>query len=78
MLLNAIRHKQICNKAVYTYPSTIKFAPECFVTQEMCNEAADNYLFLLDSIPDWYKTREICDRAVFDDAFLIVIALITI
>ena len=46
----------MCDKAVYTYPSTIKFAPECFMTQEMCNKAVDSYLFPLDSIPDWYKT----------------------
>ena len=68
----------MCDKAVYTYPSTIKFAPECFMTQEMCNKAVDSYLFPLDSIPDWYKTWEMFDRAVSDDAFLIVIALINI
>ena len=66
------------DKAVYTYPSTIKFARECFMTQEMCNKAVDSYLFPLDSIPDWYKTWEMFDRAVSDDAFLIVIALINI
>ena len=68
----------MCDKAVYTYPSTIKFAPECFMTQEMCNKAVDSYLFPLDSIPDWYKTWEMFDRAVSDDAFLIVIALLNI
>ena len=68
----------MCDKAVYTYPSTITFAPECFMTQEMCNKAVDSYLFPLDSIPDWYKTWEMFDRAVSDDAFLIVIALINI
>ena len=29
----------MCDKAVNTYPSTIKFFPECFMTQEMCVKA---------------------------------------
>ena len=27
----------MCDKAVDTYPSTIKFVPECVMTQEMCD-----------------------------------------
>ena len=30
------RTQTMCDKAVDTYPSTIKFVPECFMTQEMC------------------------------------------
>ena len=29
------------DKAVNTYPSTVKFVPECFMTQEMCNKAVN-------------------------------------
>ena len=60
----------MCDKAVDTYPSTKKFVPECFNTQEVCNKAVDSYFSLFDSISGWYKTKEICNRAVFDDPFL--------
>ena len=30
--------KAMCDKAVDTYPSTIKFVPECFMTQKMCGK----------------------------------------
>ena len=33
--------QKICDKAVNTYPSTIKFVPECFMTQEMCDKAVN-------------------------------------
>ena len=29
----------MCDKAVNTYHSTIKFVPECYKTQEMCDQA---------------------------------------
>ena len=31
----------MCDKAVNTYPSTIKFVTECFMTQEMCDKAVN-------------------------------------
>ena len=46
----------MCDKAVDAYPSTIKFVPKCFVTQEMCEKAVDKCFFVFDSIPDQYKT----------------------
>ena len=52
----------MCEKAVDSYPSTIKFVPECIMTQEMCNKAANRYYFVFNSIPDRYKTQEICDK----------------
>ena len=61
-----------CDKAVNTYPSTIKFVPKCFMTQEMCDKTINRCFFVFNSIPDWYKTQEICDRVVFEDLFLIV------
>ena len=47
LFLNATRHKKMCDKAVSTYPSTIKFVPECFMTQEMCNKAVNRYFLYL-------------------------------
>ena len=38
----------MCDKAVDTYPSTIKFVPECFVTQKMCDQVLI-YIFCV-----WY------------------------
>ena len=37
---------------VITYSSTIKFVPECFITQEMCHEEVNRCLFVFDYIPD--------------------------
>ena len=34
------------------YPSTTKFVPECFMTQEMCNKAVNRCFFVFDFIPD--------------------------
>ena len=31
------------DKAVDTYPSAIKFIPECRKTQEMCNKAVNRF-----------------------------------
>ena len=48
LFLNSIRLKTMCNKAVDTYPSTIKFVPECYKAQEMCHEAVNRcFLYLI-------------------------------
>ena len=60
----------MCDKAVNTHPSTIKFVSECFMTRGMCNKAI-NVFFVFDST-DRYKTQEMCDRVVSRDSFLIV------
>ena len=58
----------MCNKAINTYPSTIKFVPECLMTQEMCDKAVNRcFLYLI-----WYKSHEMCDRGVSEDYFSIV------
>ena len=68
--------QKMCDKAVDTYPSAIKFVSECFMTQEMCDdEAVDRCFCVFDSIPDWYKTQEMCDRVVSEDPFLTVYLL---
>ena len=36
----------MCDKVVGTYPSTIKFVPEYFMTQEMCGKAVNRCFFL--------------------------------
>ena len=60
----------MCDKAVNTHPSTIKFVSECFMTRGMCNKAI-NVFFVFDST-DRYKTQVMCDRVVSRDSFLIV------
>ena len=42
----------MCDKAVYTYPSTIKFVPKCVITQEMCGKAVYYCLVALKFVPD--------------------------
>ena len=42
----------MCDKAVDTCPSTIKFFPECIMTQERCNKGVNRSLFVFVSIPD--------------------------
>ena len=48
------------DKAVSTFPSTIKFVLDQLKTQEMCDKAVDTCPFVLDSVRDWYMTQEIC------------------
>ena len=49
----------MCDKAVDTHLTTIKYVPECSKDHEMCNNALHR-CFLFDSIPGQYKTEEIC------------------
>ena len=60
------------DKAVIASPSTIKFVPERFMTEEMCEKAVNRCFFILDSIPDWYKPQETCGRVASEDLFLTV------
>ena len=53
-------------KAVDKYPSTIKFVPDHYTTQEMCIIAVNTCSFVFNSVPDQYKTQEMCDKAVDD------------
>ena len=46
----------MCDKAVDTHPSTIKFVPECYKTQELCHKVDNRCFFVFGSIPDQYKT----------------------
>ena len=49
------------DKTVSTYLSTIKFVPECFMTQEMRDKAVNRCRFVFSSMPDQHKSREMCD-----------------
>ena len=60
LILNTIRLK-ICDKSVNTYSFTIKFVPECFMTQEICDKVVNRKF---DSIPNQYKTKKMYDRVV--------------
>ena len=52
------------HKAFDTYPSTIKFVPECYKTQEICHTAVHRCFFVFGFIPDKYKIQDICNLAV--------------
>ena len=57
MFLNAVtRLKQMCVKAVDTYPSTIEYIPDQFMIQEMCDKAIDKCPFVFESVPNQYRT----------------------
>ena len=64
MFLNAIRLQKIYDKAVDSYPSTIKFVPKCYKTKEMCHRPVNRCIFVFDFTPDKYKTRKICNLAL--------------
>ena len=42
---------KMCDKAVDTHPTTIKYIPECYKTQDMCYKAVHRCFLLFDSIP---------------------------
>ena len=46
------------DKAVYTFPSTLKFLPECYKAKEMCHRAVHSCFFVFDVILDKYQTEE--------------------
>ena len=62
----------MCDRDVDTYPSTIKFVPECHKIQEMYNKAVNRCFFVFNSISYQYKTQEMCDSVLSEDPFLIV------
>ena len=49
----------MCNKAVNTPPSAIKFIKYV--------KAVNTYPFVFDSVPDQYKTKEMCHNTVSND-----------
>ena len=61
-----------CDKALDTYPSTVRFFPESFMTQEMCDRAVIIWFFVFDSILDCCKTQEMCDRVASEDPPFVV------
>ena len=47
-----IRLIKMCNKAVDDNPSTIKYVPDIYKTQEMSDKAVDEYSITLEFAPD--------------------------
>ena len=48
----------MCNEAIDTYPSEIKFVLECYKTTKRGNTVVDKFHFVFDSVRDWYKTQQ--------------------
>ena len=61
----------MCNKAVGTYPSAIKFVPEYYKSHEICDKAVDTCPFDIDSVPDQYVSQTMCDTAVFKETYML-------
>ena len=57
----------MCDKAVNTYPSTIRFVPEYLMTQEMCDKAVNRCFFVFVSIPNQYKPQEMYSSIICED-----------
>ena len=36
----------MCDKAVDTHPTILKFVPDCYKTQEICDKAVNRWFFL--------------------------------
>ena len=45
----------MCNKAVNTYPSAIRFVPEYYKTQEIGNKVVHTCFSVFNSIADQYE-----------------------
>ena len=54
----------MCKKTVNNYPSTIKYVPDRYKTQEICDKAVDDNNSTIKYVPDQYKAQEMCDKAV--------------
>ena len=33
----------MCDKALESYPGTLKFVPNCYITQKMCDKALNTF-----------------------------------
>ena len=47
----------MCDKAVNTHPSALKFVPEGYKTQEVRDKPVNRCFLCIFPIPDWYKTQ---------------------
>ena len=54
----------MCDKAVDSYPHTLKFFLDCYITQKLWDIAANTHPSTMKFVSDCYKTQEICDKTV--------------
>ena len=59
----------MCNKSFSSYPSTIKYVPDQFKTQEICDKAVDKCYFVFNFVSDQFKTEKMCNEVVSNDLF---------
>ena len=52
------------DKAVDKYPHTLKFVPNCYITQKMYEKSVNTYHSTIQFVLDCYKTQEMCDKDV--------------
>ena len=61
----------MCNKAVGTHPSAIKFVLEYYKSHEICDKAVDTCPFDTDSVSDQYMSQKMCDTVVFKETCML-------
>ena len=59
----------MCIKAVDNYPSTIKYVPDWYKTQEICIRAVDDNPSTIKYVPDWIKIQEMCNKIISKNSF---------
>ena len=52
----------MCNEATGSYPHTIEFVLDCYMTQEMCDKIANTQSSTMQFVPECYKTQEMRDK----------------
>ena len=45
----------MCDKSVDNYFDTLKFLPDCYITQKNCDKAVNIYHFTIQFVRDSYK-----------------------
>ena len=56
------KNHKMCNRAVDNDPHTLKFNPNCYVTQKMSDKAVNTHHSTIKL--ECYKTHELFDKAV--------------
>ena len=56
--------QEMCKKAVAHNKYTLKYIPDCFITQEMCDVVMHVRLAVFFLVPDQSKTYEMCIKAL--------------
>ena len=59
----------MCNKIVDNYPRLLKFARDCYMTQQMCDKVVNTQSSTTEFVPECDKSQKMCVKA-FNECFL--------